>query len=125
VSAPLASQVAVYRQHSVLTASPAQLVVMLYDGCGRYLTQGAYAMREGQRMRAHARLGRAEAIIDELLKTLDPERGGELSPRLAEIYRFCRRHLLEARRTQDAAMVDEVARLLGELREAWMQVAAP
>jgi flagellar protein FliS len=124
LSAPAATHTAAYRQQSVMTASPGQLVVMLYDGCLRFLHQGAYAMREGTRLQAHARLSRAEAIIDELLATLDLEQGGEIGHKLQGIYVFCRGHLLEARRLQDADKVDTVARLLGELRDAFSQVAA-
>jgi flagellar protein FliS len=124
MSAPVATHTAAYRQQSVMTATPGQLVVMLYDGCLRFLHQGAYAMREGTRLQAHNRLGRAEAIIDELLSTLDLEQGGEIATRLQGIYVFCRGHLLEARREQDADKVDTVAGLLGELREAFATVAA-
>ena len=118
-----ASQTAAYRQQSILTATPGQLVVMLYDGCLRFLHQAAYAMREDAPRDADARLRRAEAIIDELLTTLDHKRGGEIASRLQGIYVFCRRHLLEARRANDADMVDKVAELLGELREAWAEIA--
>jgi flagellar secretion chaperone FliS len=124
LSAPVATHSAAYRQQSVMTATPGQLVVMLYDGCLRFLNQGAYAMREGNRLHAHARLSRAEAIIDELLSTLDLQQGGEIAARLQSIYVFCRGHLLEARRDQDAGAIDSVARLLGDLREAFAQVAA-
>jgi flagellar secretion chaperone FliS len=119
-----ASQTAAYRQQSILTATPGQLVVMLYDGCLRFLNQAAYALREGKVGEAGARLSRAEAIIDELLDTLDLEKGGVVASRLQGIYVFCNRHLLEARATRDAEMIDKVAELLGELRDAWAQIAA-
>ena len=118
-----ASRSAAYKQSSILTATPGQLVVMLYDGCLRFLHQAAYAMREGKVGEADARLTRAEAIIDELLNTLDLERGGVVASRLQGIYVFCIRHLLEARAERDPAMIDKVAELLGELRDAWAQVA--
>lgn len=118
-----ASQTAAYRQQSILTATPGQLVVMLYDGCLRFLNQAAYALREGKVGEAGARLSRAEAIIDELLDTLDLEKGGVVASRLQGIYVFCNRHLLEARATRDAEMIDKVAELLGELRDAWAQAA--
>jgi flagellar protein FliS len=117
------SRTAAYQQQSVLTAPPERLVVMLYDGCLRFLHQAAYAMREGAPRDADARLKRAEAIIDELNNTLDHKRGGEIASRLQGIYVFCRRHLLDARRANDADMVDKVAELLGELREAWAEIA--
>ena len=118
------SRAIAYKEQSILTATPGQLVVMLYDGCLRFLSQAAYAMREGQQLEADKRLSRAEAIIDELLTTLDLEQGGEIASRLQGIYVFCNRHLLEARTQRDPEMVDKVAELLGELRESWAQVAA-
>lgn len=122
VSTP-AAQTAAYRQQSVLTATPGQLVVMLYDGCLRFLHQAVYGLREGQVREAGARLSRAGAILDELLATLDLEQGGEVASRLQGIYVFCSRELLEARRDHDPARVEAVSRLLGELREAWAQAA--
>jgi flagellar protein FliS len=121
---PVATHTDAYRQQSVMTATPGQLVVMLYDGCLRFLHQGAHAMREGKRLQAHARLARAEAIIDELLSTLDMRQGGDIAPRLQQLYLFSRRHLIQARRDQDADAVDTVAELLAELRDAFAQVAA-
>lgn len=112
-----------YKQQSILTAPPGRLVVMLYDGCRRFLFQAASAMRDGDRLQSQDRLRRAEAIIDELTVTLDHERGGELAGRLQGIYAFCRRHLMEAALEQEPAKIDEVSELLGELREAWAEIA--
>jgi flagellar protein FliS len=124
LSAPVAAHTAAYRQQSILTATPGQLVVMLYEGCGRFLRQTAHAMREGQPDPAHAKWRRADAILAELLATLDLEQGGLIASRLQGIYVFCQRHLLEAVRDQDAAKVDQVIELLDELRDAWTQIAA-
>ena len=112
-----------YREASVMTASPEQLVVMLYDGCLRFLFQSAYAMREGDRRQSQDRMRRAEAIIDELTVTLDHERGGEIASRLQGIYAFCRRHLIEAALEQNPAKIEEVSELLTELRDAWAEIA--
>jgi flagellar protein FliS len=76
-----------YREASVMTASPEQLVVMLYDGAGRFLRQAEGAMLGGTWMQASEKLSRAEAIIDELLATLDME-AGEIAERLQAIYVF-------------------------------------
>ena len=118
------SSSAAYKQQSILTATPGQLVVMLYDGCLRFLHQSAYAMRDGDIVVAGNRLSRAEAIIDELLTTLDLEQGGEIASRLQGIYVFCNRHLIDARSQRDPEMIEKVSELLGELRESWAQVAA-
>jgi flagellar secretion chaperone FliS len=111
-----------YRENSVLTATPERLVVMLYDGANRFLIQGAAAMRSDSVSACNSRLQRAEAIIDELLSTLDMDQG-ELAERLQAIYLFCRRTLMEARLERDAKKVDQVAGLLAELRESWASIA--
>ena len=115
---------AAYKQQSILTATPGQLVVMLYDGCLRFLHQSAHAMREGKIAEAGTRLARAEAIIDELLTTLDLEEGGVIASRLQGIYVFCLRHLMQARLERDAEMIDKVSELLSELRDSWVQASA-
>jgi flagellar protein FliS len=80
-------------------------------------------MRTGEVESAHHRLRRAELIIAHLDDILDDEQGGEISARLHSIYRFCLLHLNRARIAQDAGKVEEVGKLLGELRDAWEEVA--
>jgi flagellar protein FliS len=111
-----------YRESSVLTASPEQLVVMLYDGAGRFLRQAEAAYGEGALEHAHDRLNRGEAIIDELMATLDMDQG-QVAERLQAIYVYCKRCLTESRRERDAAKIRLVIRLMGELREAWAHIA--
>ena len=123
MSAYTASHSAAYRQQSILTATPGQLVVMLYDGCLRFLHQAAHAMRGGDMAETNARLIRAEAIIDELHATLDMEKGGVVASRLQGIYVFCSKHLLEARRNREPENIEKVSELLAELRDAWAQIA--
>lgn len=118
----VAASPAVYQQQAVLTASPGQLVVMLYDGACRFLSQGAFAMREADRVRSHERLRRGEAIIDELLCTLNLE-AGEIAEQLHGIYVFCKQQLAEARLEDDADKVEWVRDQLADLREAWAQIA--
>jgi flagellar secretion chaperone FliS len=112
----------VYRESAVLTATPEQLVVMLYDGANRFLTQSAVAMRDGRAGLAGEKLRRAEAIIDELLATLDLS-VGEVAERLQALYLFFKEHLSAARLEQNAAKVDDVARLMRELRAGWAGIA--
>ncbi|MEA2385809.1 MAG: flagellar secretion chaperone FliS [Solirubrobacteraceae bacterium] len=111
-----------YRESAVLTATPQQLVVMLYDGANRFLVQSAVAMREGRPGLAGQKLNRAEAIIDELNVTLDLS-VGEIAERLQSLYVFFKQHLSAARLEQDADKVDRVARLMRELRSAWATAA--
>ena len=114
---------AAYRRGEVLAATPGQLVVMLYDGARRFLRQSISAMNAGEVERAHTTLRYAERIVSHLDGTLDYDQG-DLPQRLHMIYVFCLAQLGAARIARDPAKVEEVSRLLGELREAWSQAAA-
>ncbi len=119
----VAASQAAYRRGEVMGATPGQLVVLLYDGARRFLRLAAAAMRDGEVERAHINLRHAERIIAHLDGTLDYDQG-EVSRNLHGVYRFYLTHLNAARADQDPDKVDEVSELLGELREAWAQVAA-
>ena len=120
---PYATAQQAYRDSSVLTAPPERLVVMLYDGAHRFLFQAAHAMRSGDVALMNNRMQRAEAIINELRGTLNFEQGGDIAPRLEAIYAFCQRHLLEARLQKNPQKIEQVMKLLAELRDAWEQVS--
>jgi flagellar secretion chaperone FliS len=119
---PAASRNA-YRESAVLTATPEQLVVMLYDGARRFLYQAAVSMRDKNIETSHVKLRRAEAIITHLRNTLDLEQG-EVPAQLQAIYLFCNRHLNEARVQRDPQKIEQVSDLLGELREAWNAIGS-
>jgi flagellar protein FliS len=114
---------AAYRRGTVMAATPTELVVLLYDGARRFLRQGAVAMGEGEIERAHKTLRFGERIISHLDATLDFQQG-DIAQHLHSIYRFSLSHLNVARMSQDPAMVEEVIDLLGELRDAWSEIAA-
>jgi flagellar protein FliS len=111
-----------YRQSAVLTATPEQLVVMLYDGAVRFLRQAELAMNEGAFLHSYEKLGRGEAIIDELLATLNMDTG-EIAERLQAIYVFQKRTLIEARVQRNGEKIGQVVALLVSLREAWARLA--
>jgi flagellar protein FliS len=111
-----------YRQAAVLSASPVQLVVELYDAACRFLRRGATAMGDREIETAHNALQRAEQIISHLNEVIDDDQG-EVSANLHALYAFCMTHLNEARITQDPSKVEDVLGLLRGLRDAWQQVA--
>jgi flagellar protein FliS len=112
-----------YRENAVLSATPEQLVVMLYDGAQRFLRQAGKAMRGGEIERTHNALRRAEMIVAHLDSVLDYEQGEPIASQLHPIYRFCLAHLNRARMDQDVDKLEVVASLLGELRESWAEIA--
>src|SRR5918997_2620812 len=121
MNAYAAAPTSAYKESAVLTAPPEQLVLMLYDGIHRFLFQATVAMRGGDYALSNTKLQRAEAIIDELIATLDHS-AGEISDRLNAIYLYSRRTLSEARIEQSPEKIEHVQGLIRELRDAWAQM---
>ena len=116
-----AAPTSAYKESAVLTAPPEQLVLMLYDGIHRFLFQATVAMRDGNPMLVNNKLQRAEAIIDELIATLDHS-AGEIADRLNAIYLYSRRTLGEARVEKSPEKIEHVQGLIRDLRDAWAQI---
>ena len=113
-----------YRLVQAETAAPADLVLMLYDGLLRNLARGERAIEEGRHDVANNALIRSQEIVLELVASLDHEavgEAGELSRRLAAVYEYCYRRLVEANLRKQAAPAREVATLVRRVREAWAQ----
>ena len=113
-----------YRRQRVETASPAQLIVMLYDACVGQCKAAQEAIAAGDRDRASRHLLKAQDIVAELIGALNAEAGGDLAVRLLSLYDYMYRRLVHANVHKDAAAAGEVARLLAGLREAWARVAS-
>lgn len=114
-----------YRQYQAVaieTASPLQLVVMLYDGAVRFCVGAEEALRQGERETARERIGRVQAILEELAGSLNVEAGGELAQNLYRLYEYMNFRLVEASLHWRAEPLEEVARLLRELRGAWLEL---
>jgi flagellar protein FliS len=97
---------------------------MLYDGAIRFLTQAAAAVRAGRRDVARDKLRRAQAIIDELTRVLDMQRGGDVAINLRMLYNFCSRHIIDSTLHADPEGYEKVAELLSGLRESWDAIAS-
>ncbi|OUM94428.1 MAG: flagellar export chaperone FliS [Firmicutes bacterium ZCTH02-B6] len=111
-----------YKTTQVRTANPADLVVMMYDGAIRFIRQGVAAIEAADFEEAHRSLVRAQDIISELDRALDPQ-AGEIAANLAQLYDYIHRRLVEGNVRKDAAPLQEVIGLLTELRDAWAQIA--
>jgi flagellar secretion chaperone FliS len=114
---------AAYAESAALTASPGQLIVMLYDGAIRFLYAAAAASRQGNRSVARERLRRAQAIIAELNQTLDMSQG-QIAHNLRSIYTFSTRHLIDSTLNGNPDGYEQVAKLLQELRVGWARAAS-
>jgi len=116
-----------YRANAVLTASPGQLVLMLYDGA---LTAMAIATEAFGRPEEDARrievinhqLQKAQNILIELQNGLNLEAGGEFAKTLYRLYDYHNRRLFEANLRKDVTIVAEVEGLVRSLRDAWAEM---
>lgn len=111
-----------YRRQSVNSATPIQLVVMLYDGALRACEAAAAAMEGGNLQRQHEQLLRAQKILTELSGSLDMDGGGEIAKNLFGLYAYCLNELVTANIDDDPAPVRRCIRVLSELRGAWAEL---
>lgn len=112
-----------YRGVQLQTSSPAQLVVMLYDGILRFVVEAHAALETNDRARTGERIGRALAIIDELTATLDHKFAPELAENLTALYGFCKRRLYDANMKGDTQALADVKTAIAPLREAFATIA--
>ena len=115
--------IARYRTVQLKTSSPADLLLLLYDGLLRFIGEARVAMVKGDRAVTGERISRAHAILDELSATLNPKADAVLCERLFALYQFSMSRLLDANMKQTPDLLDEVIRVLSPLRDAW-RVAA-
>ncbi len=108
-----------YRETQVLSASPGELVVLLYDGLVRFIESGRQSIARGETEAAHKALTRAQDIVFELMATLNME--VELSRKLYALYSFWVERLIEANLRKDATLVEPILEMAKSLRDAWSQ----
>lgn len=111
-----------YRKASIDSATPLQLVVMLYDGAIRFLNQARVAMQHHNLEKQHEYCLRAQDIVSELICCLDTERGGEVASSLFSLYSFVYDRIVQANIQDDLNYLDQAMRVLTELRESWSQL---
>lgn len=112
-----------YRSARVNTASPVGIVVHLYDGAVRFLREAIEAQEREDFAQRGTRLGRAHAVVSELLATLDHDHAPELCDQLAGLYDFVIERIGRAAAENDARLVEPAVDVLITLRGAWAEIA--
>ena len=108
-----------------MSASPHQLIVMLFDGARVALKKAAWAIEQGDVAAKGRALSKAIDIIELGLRAgLDAKAGGEIAERLDTLYEYMVRTLVRANLRGDAALVAEVDTLLDDIGTAWKQIGA-
>lgn len=109
-----------YQQNSVLTASPGELTLMLYNGCLKFIHIAKIGMSEKNYEKKNTYILKAQDIIRELMVTLNEEM--EISKQLMPLYDYLYRRLIQANVKNDPAILDEVEGFVTEFRDTWKQV---
>ncbi len=112
-----------YRETEVLTATPGQLVVLLYDHLLLSLRRARAAMDARDVEAQSVSLEKGRDVLTELLVTLDRDRGGEVASNLAALYSFLLGELVQVGIRADVARLDRVIRMIGDLRDAFAQAS--
>ena len=109
----------------VISASPHKLIVMLFDGALVSVTAAIMHMKAGDIPAKGAAISKAIMIIDSGLRAaLDKKAGGEIAVGLDALYEYMGSRLLQANLKNQVDILEEVQRLLGELRGAWNAIGA-
>ncbi len=108
-----------YLEGRVLSADPLELVRLLCQGCSDAVREARRKLAEGDIAGRSRAVSRAYEILTELLTSLDRQRGGEVAQRLALLYDYMQRRLIEANCRQEDAPLAEVLGLVATLGEAW------
>lgn len=109
-----------YQESQLETASQGKLLLMLYDGAIRFLTQAQQAMEQKKWQDAHNYILRAEDIITELMACLKID-AGEVAQNLYRLYEYFNWRLIQANIKRSPEMLTEVQMRMRELREAWAE----
>lgn len=110
-----------YRQSSVQTSTPAQLLLMLFDGAIRFIRAGIDGLQHQDYEKSNLNLGKAQTIVSELLSTLDTSY--EVSKGLSAMYEYMNHLLIEANVKKAVEPAEEALGYFKELRETWAQAA--
>jgi flagellar protein FliS len=110
-----------YRQSSVQTSTPAQLVIMLYDGAIRFVRTAMDGLSKQDYEKANLNFGKAQTIVSELMSTLDYKY--DVSKNLFSLYEYTNHLLIEANIRKNAEKAEEAIGYLTDLRETWLQAS--
>jgi len=113
-----------YLQTRVESSQPLEVVVMLYDAALRAAANAREASTSKDFFARRAAVSKMLAIVSELQRMLDMERGGQIAADLDRLYTWMTEQLIQATIKPDVKAIDELRRVLEILRDGWHQIAS-
>ena len=117
---PAHNPFAEYTQNKILTASPAEITLMLYEGAIKFCNIAIVAIEHGEIEKAHINIKKTQRIIEEFRNTLDHKY--PVAEDLDRIYVYLLQRLFEANMKKDAAILEEINVHLRSVRDTWKEV---
>lgn len=108
-----------YQQNSIMTATPEELTLMLYNGCIKGIRLAKVGLEEKDYEKANLYMCKAQAIIRELRATLDMKY--DIAKNLYDLYTYFLDRLIEANVKKEASILDEVEQFVSDLRDTWSE----
>lgn len=118
----LPSAYAQYNNSKILTASPAELTLMLYEGAIKFCNIAIVAVEQKDIEKAHNNIVKTERIIDYFRQTLDMKY--PVAQDFERVYTYLAQRLTQANIKKDKEILEEVNRHLRDMRDTWKQVMA-
>ena len=109
-----------YEKSKILTASPAELTLMLYEGAIKFSNIAIMAIEKGEIEKAHNNIRKVERIIEEFQATLNHKY--PVAKDFDDVYKYLQQRLLEADVKKDKEIMEEVLRHLRTMRDTWKDV---
>ncbi len=109
-----------YNQNRILTASPAELTLMLYDGAIKFCNVAIMGIEQGDLTKAHNNIMKVQKIIEEFQLTLNFKY--EIANDFNNVYNYIMKRLREANMSKDKAILEEVDEHLHTMRDTWKEV---
>ena len=109
-----------YEKSKILTASPAELTLMLFEGAIKFANIAVMAIEKGDVEKAHNNIRKVERIIEEFQVTLNHKY--PVAKDFDEVYKYLQQRLLEANIKKDKVIMEEVLRHLRTMRDTWKDV---
>ena len=112
-----------YRKTNITTSDPVRLIIMCYEGAIDSLKLAKEKIKEKDYEKKAKAIIKAQDIIEELMSSLNFEKGGEIADNLESLYNYMLRRILQGDLNKDVGAIDEVIGIFSDLLSAWQEVA--
>jgi flagellar secretion chaperone FliS len=110
-----------YQQTHVNTSSPEKILLMLYDGAINFSRIAIEKAEKGEKGERGKYVSKAQAIVAELMNTLDHEVGGVIAERLTQLYMYVINEYVRANVNNSVESLENTVKILSMLRDTWAE----